>query len=177
MRQPFLLALRRASVVCVLLSAAALVGCTSLGSVAPPDLAITDLSIVELTALETTARLTVRLTNPNPEPLHLTGGSFSLRLQGVKVGTAVSNREVQLDRLSTVTQEIDVNINHLMVLTRLRPILQANNVQYDLRGKLYTPSPFGTKTIKVGSSGSVDLPESWGSSLDSLAPVSASPPP
>ena len=62
-------------ILCALLSFA--VGCAST-SLEPLDLNVVDVNVAEATLFETSLDVSIRVSNPNPEPLKLEGASFKL---------------------------------------------------------------------------------------------------
>ncbi len=157
-----------------LLSAAALTltaaGCASTGlpGVVPPEVTLVNLSVAEVTPLETTLAVTVRCTNENPEPLVTTGAVYAVSLNGVRAGKALSGTGLELPRLGEATEVVHLRINNLVLLTELRGLLTAPSLEYLLESKLYVATERGERGLTSAQSGLIDLPASWGPSLDPL---------
>ena len=143
-------------------------GCASIRPLEAPDLTLSDLEVTDMTALETSARLAVRIANTNPEPLNITGGVFNITLGGVKVGQALSNQALEVPALSEAVTQVDLRINNIALLTRLRPILETGTVDYGLKAKVYAEGTFGTRRLKVRKTGSMTIPESWSDSFSQI---------
>lgn len=129
-------------------------GCATLE---PPDVTLVDLSLDQITMLETSGKVTIRLSNANPEPLQVDGAAFDLYLDGRKVGEALSDARVEVPRLATATMEAALHLSHLAVATRIQSILKAETLDYRLHGKVWTIGGFGRKALRVERSGTIDL--------------------
>jgi LEA14-like dessication related protein len=62
------------------------VACSSMSSLEPLAVTLVNLEVTEMTIFETTLMASLRVTNPNPEPLTIDGASFKLILDD-KMGT------------------------------------------------------------------------------------------
>ncbi len=131
-------------------------GCGSLG-LEPPDLTLVDLQLEDMTMLETSGRVTIRLANSNPEPLQVDGMAFDLRLDGRRIGKALSDEKVEVPRLSTVTVDAELNVSHLAIATLIPRWTEAETVSYELSGKVYVLTDFGRRGLRVNRSGRFDF--------------------
>lgn len=127
--------------------------CTSLGSLEPPAVSLAGVELAEVTVFETTVQVSLRVLNPNPEPIILKGASFKLRLEGYKIGQGVSSEIVTIDRLDSALLNVTFHVNNAVALLQLREILQQEAVDYGLRAILYTQGSWGTKKLKVDKEG------------------------
>jgi LEA14-like dessication related protein len=134
-------------------------GCSSMGSIEPLDVTLADLEITEITVFETTLLATLRITNPNPEPLTIDGGSFKLYLEDKKVGTGTTKETFTVDRLDSSVVDVLFHMNNASALLRLKDIFEAEgrDISYGVRGALYTQGTYGTKKLKVEKMGTIDL--------------------
>ena len=94
-------------------------GCTTLGTMTPPDVSLVDMELTDVTVFETTGTITVRLTNENPEPLVIDGSVFKLYLNGMPVGKALDAERLEVPRLGTATQTVNLHINNVALIARL----------------------------------------------------------
>ena len=154
----------------VALTLALLPACASTGlpGVGPPDITLIDLSVAQVTPLETTLALTVRCSNENPEPVVTTGAVYAVRLNGVRAGRALSSQGLNIPRLGEATETVNLRINNLLLLTELRGLLTAPSLEYAIESKLYVATERGERALTNVQSGLLDLPQSWGPSLDPL---------
>ena len=138
--------------------AVATVACTSLGGLEPPELTLTDLGLADATLFETSLHATVRIVNPNPEPLEVDGMAVRLYVDGLKVGKAVSPARVTVPRLGSVTVPLELYVNNVALLTRLKPVLESRALAWALKGTLYLVTSYGTKGLGLSSEGVLKAP-------------------
>jgi LEA14-like dessication related protein len=144
---------------CLLLGVVGLLSCATV-DLEPPSLTLVDLRPSEATLFETTLSVKLRISNPNPEPLTLEGGSFKLTLDGRKIGRGLTAETVTVDRLGSEIIEATFHISNASLLLRLRELLEVQTVTYAVTGKLYTRQSGRTRNLKVQSSGRLDLSSS-----------------
>lgn len=146
----------RAAAAALAMAAAA---CSSMSPIEPLQLTLADLEVSDVTLFETTLLASLRVTNPNPEPFAVDGGSFKLTLDGKKVGSGTTNESFTVDRLDSVVVEAVFHINNASAVLRLKDVLQQKVVSYGVTGSLFTQGTFGTRKIKVDKEGRLDLGE------------------
>ncbi len=113
-------------------------GCRSIPTQNPGiDLELANVKFVEATALETTAQVTLRISNESPTPINLRGGVHRLTLNQVEFGKILSSESLQIGPFSQETQQLDMHLSHLRVLTRLQKLMQAKRFEYRLQSKIY----------------------------------------
>jgi LEA14-like dessication related protein len=61
-----------------------LVGCAGFQAIEPVRVSLADLQLTEASGLEQRYRVRLRVSNPNPEPLHVAGVDYDLFLNGAK---------------------------------------------------------------------------------------------
>jgi len=149
------LSLRLALVACIVVVLS--IGCASMSSIEPLQVTLSNLKITEVTVFETTLIAKLRITNPNPEPFIIDGGSFKLILDEKKVGTGTASETFTVDRLDSAVIDAIFHINNASALLRLQGILQEKEVTYGIQGALFTQGSFGTKKIKIEKTGRLDL--------------------
>jgi len=132
-------------------------GCASMSSVEAPDVTLVDLQVGDITVFETSLTATVRITNPNPDPLDIDGASFKLELDGRKIGTGTSSDALIVPRLDSATIEVNFHLNNIAAVTRLRSMLDHEVVDWGLRGKVFVRGAYGTRSLRVEHAGRIDL--------------------
>jgi LEA14-like dessication related protein len=137
-----------------------LLGCASV-DLEPPSLTLVDLRPAEATLFETTLSVKLRISNPNPEPLTFEGASFKLTLDGRKIGRGSTAETVTVNRLGSEVIEATFHISNASLLLRLKEILEVQTVAYAVTGKLYTQQSGRTRSLKVESSGQLDLSRNY----------------
>lgn len=133
-------------------------GCSSLGTLRTPELTLVDLQLVDATLFETTLQASLRIANPNPEPISLDGATFKLGLEGVKVARGVTSQSVIVPRLATEVVGVTFHLSNAALVFSLRDVLQRESLNYRLRGRLYVQGALGTRKIKVARDGQLTLP-------------------
>ncbi|MEM8997160.1 MAG: LEA type 2 family protein [Acidobacteriota bacterium] len=131
-------------------------GCATL-QLDPPELTLADLALENMTVLETSGTVTIRIANSNPEPLQIDGMAFDLRLDGRKIGKALSDERFEVPRLQSVTVDAAINVSHLALATLIPQWMEAEDVTYDLSGKVYVLTELGRRSLKIRQSGSFDF--------------------
>ncbi len=142
--------------VAVLILAAS--ACTTLGGLEPPELNLANLELADATVFETSLHATVRIVNPNPEPLEVDGMAFRLYVDGIKVGKAVSATRVTVPRLGSVTIPLELYVSNVALLTRLKPVLESHSLRWAMRGKLYLVTDWGTRRLSLSGEGMLQPP-------------------
>ena len=148
------LALRWAAVVV----AVAAMGCTSLSGLVPPDVTLIDVDFVDATLFESTLDIGVRIFNENPEPLVLDGAVIKLELEGRKFGKGASSDRVEIPRLGSVVQRIDMHLSHIAVATKISEVIESRTVNYSISGKVYVVTESGAiRSLPIDKRGTIDL--------------------
>ena len=166
----------RVMTVAILIAAAGL-GCASATDVEPLSVTLTNLEFTDVTVFETTLVAKLRITNPNPEAFEFEGASFTLYLEGKKVGTGTSPHPFTAPRLDSSLIDVTFHINNASALLRLKTILANEQITYSVRGTLFTAGSFGGGKIKVEREGTLDLDEMPGQTprIDELNELGSQP--
>jgi LEA14-like dessication related protein len=123
----------------------------------PPDVSLVDLELTDMTVFETTAELTVRIGNPNPEPLVVTGSAFELFLDGRSIGRALASERVEVPRLGTATQIAELQVSNVALAARLATVLEKPELEYRIRTKLWLERPYGSRKIRLDHRGRLTI--------------------
>ena len=138
------------------------VACSSMSSLEPLAVTLVNLEVTEITIFETTLMASLRVTNPNPEPLTIDGASFKLILDDKKIGTGTTKETFTVERLDSAVIDAVFHINNASALLRLKGIMGKTEVSYGVRGHLYTQGSFGTKKLNVDKMGTINLADMKG---------------
>lgn len=114
--------------------AAVLCGC---GGKNGPAVSLVNVRFQNATALETTATFTIRLSNDAPEARQFTGSSHKIYLNGLYVGKGLNDKNIDVPRLGTVTQDITVHLNNLALATRIKAVVEAKRFDYQIKSVFY----------------------------------------
>ncbi|MEM1244887.1 MAG: LEA type 2 family protein [Acidobacteriota bacterium] len=132
-------------------------GCASFGAVFdPPEVSLADLQIQDMTVFETTGRILVRITNPNPNPVLVEGGSYSLSINGVQVGRALTNSVVEVGGLESAVHEADLTLSNLALATRVASVVELEGFDYVIKAKLFLGQNL-RRRVKVTNAGYFDF--------------------
>ncbi|MEE4273413.1 MAG: LEA type 2 family protein, partial [Thermoanaerobaculales bacterium] len=145
-------------VVLAILAGGLAAGCTTTGGLIPPEVTLVNVELVDATIFESTFTASLRLTNDNPEPLVLDGTVVKLSLEGSKFGRGSSGERVEIPRMSSVVQELELHLNHVAIVTKIKRIIDSKELNYSLSGHVYVLKPSGgTKRLHIEREGTIDL--------------------
>lgn len=141
----------------VVVGMVAAVGCSSAVPREPLGVNLVNLEVQEITLFEATLIAQVRITNPNPDPLEITGGSLKLLLDGKKAGTALVAGGFTVAGFDSTLVDMTVHINTAAAITRIPTMLDKDTISYGVSGAFYSQGSFGRVTHEVERSGTLDL--------------------
>lgn len=134
------------------------VGCATTEALIPPEVSLVDLDFVDATIFESTLDVGVRIFNENPESLILDGAVIKLELEGRKFGKGATSERIEVPRLDSVVQRIEMHLNHLAVATKIKTVIESKMVNYSITGKVYVITPSGgVKRLPIDKQGQIDL--------------------
>ncbi len=128
-------------------------GCSALAPSVPPGVTLADLRFTDVTVFETAGVMVVRLTNENPEPMLIEGGSYDLFVDGVRIGQALSDHRIEVPALATATDEMEIYLNNLAIATRVKTIFETGAFDYRIKARIYARGDLGRRTHKVSKDG------------------------
>lgn len=139
---------------CLLLGLAG--GCASL-SEGDFDVTVAHVNSATGTEGEVQLAFTLRLQNATPEPIVIEGAAHKLYLNGVYVGQGLSNERIEVPRLSTVTQQVTVNLSALRLARVAFDVYRSQKASYRVESTLYSAGKLGTRRLHAHKEGAVDL--------------------
>jgi len=143
---------------CVFVAMVLVSGCATTGGLIPPDVSLVNVELVDATLFESTFNLEVRIANDNPEPLTLDGAVVKLELDGRKFGRGTSAERIEVPRMGSVVQQMELHLSHVALATKIRDVIESKAVNYSMRGYVYVLKPSGgTKRVPIEREGSLDL--------------------
>ncbi|HNQ72591.1 MAG TPA: hypothetical protein PKN95_03175 [Verrucomicrobiota bacterium] len=131
------------------------VGLTGCATRRGPQISLVNLKLMTATPFETTAQVTLRLSNPFPDPLQLDGGVHKIYLNCLYIGEGLSHDALTLPRLGSATQEVTVHLDNFRLATRLRPIIERRRFDYRIRSIVFAAA--GTARWRSENRGQLDL--------------------
>jgi LEA14-like dessication related protein len=133
-----------------------------------PSVSLVSVHFQAATALETTATFTIRLSNDAPEARAFTGSAHKIYINGLYVGKGLSDTNISVPRLGTVTQDITVHLSNLALATRLKAIIEAERFDYRVISTFYGQGAFGR--MKSETDGKLELKDFTPSDGTNAAP-------
>jgi len=134
-----------------------LAGCSTDLHLGGISITVTDFKPISATLLETQAALTLRYSNENVVPIAFSGGTHKLYLNGTYVGKSVSKEPLGLPSLNTATQTVTVYLENLAIIQKAQSMGQNSTISYRLESVLHVEAGEAYDTLKVVSSGQLDL--------------------
>jgi LEA14-like dessication related protein len=134
-----------------------LVGCSGPSFRAGMGVSLVDFRPTEASLLESRGTLTIRVMNESIAPLGYSGSSHKLYLNGHYVGKGVSDRPFGIPPLSTVTQDITMNLENLALIRQLVSVRDSKSASYRLESVFFQTVYEDDFEIKVRAEGSLDL--------------------
>ena len=155
-------------------------GCSTMGGSEPLSLSLVNLEVQESTLFETSLKATVRITNPNPEPVEVSGAYLKLYLDAARVGDGTYQGPVSLDGLSSSVVEVPFHVSHVSLLRRALSIVEREALDWTLKTVVWVEGGmFGRHKVKVVDSGRLDFNDVLGAGTGAAGAVTqeAAPPP
>ncbi len=118
---------------------------------------LADLRLRDATLWETTGEMIVRIENAEPDPIRLAGGAHRIYLNGDYVGQGLTHEAIEVPGLATASQAILVHFRNLALVSRLRPMLESAQFDYEIHSRLYGIVGGRDRRWSVSSSGRLDL--------------------
>ncbi len=142
----------------VVFAAVFAVGCVSTDPLEPPGVNLVNLGFVDATLFESTLDVAVRISNDNPEPLVLDGAVIKLELDGRNFGKGTTAERIEIPRLGSVVQHLEMHLNHIAVATKIKRVIESKVVDYAITGKVYVLTPSGSvRRLPIEKRGTIDL--------------------
>ena len=126
-------------------------GCASLMLDAePPEVLVTNITPLEATLFEQQLKVDIRVRNPNPFELNVTGLDFTLNLNGKRLARGLANRAVTIPRLGDAIVSVNTTTSTLEVMRQLLSLHKQQDMKYHITGVLHldgTRLPFDTEGV------------------------------
>jgi LEA14-like dessication related protein len=131
-------------------------GCTSRR---PEGISVSLVSFrpTDASLLESRGVLTLRYLNENIFPLGYSGSKHKLYLNGKYVGTAVSDQPFGVPPLNTVTQDVTIHLENILLMRQLIEMRDSQTASYRLESVLFQTIDEERFQAKLQAEGTVDL--------------------
>lgn len=125
-----------------------LAGCAALQSaLETPHVTLNNLQVLDMTLLEQRYAVTLRVQNPNPIPLPITGMNFRLDINDTELGRGVSGAAVTVPAYGEQLVKINLVSNLMRVFNQIRTLESGKSkgpsLRYRLSGGLSLSSRIG----------------------------------
>jgi LEA14-like dessication related protein len=103
-----------------------------------PHVILTDLRMLDMTLFEQRYGLKIRVQNPNPVELPITGMNFRLDINDTELGRGVSDQAVTVPAYGEVVMEIKLTSNLVRIFDQIRGLEsgKGQGLRYHLSGGL-----------------------------------------
>jgi LEA14-like dessication related protein len=126
-------------------------GCASLlFDAEPPEVLVTNITPLEATLFEQQLKVDIRVRNPNPFELNVTGLDFTLNLNGKRLARGLANQAVTIPRLGDAILSVNTTTSTLEVIHQLFSLHKQQDMRYQITGVLHLDGrrlPFDTEGI------------------------------
>jgi LEA14-like dessication related protein len=129
-----------------LLFAIVLTGCAAMTSpLEAPHVTLTDLQILDMSLFEQRYGLKIRVQNPNPVALPITGMNFQLDINDTELGNGVSNQPVTVPAYGEAVVEIKLVSNLARIMNQIRALEsgKGQSLRYRLVGGISLENRLG----------------------------------
>lgn len=120
--------------------------CAALRSaIETPHVTLNNLQVLDMTLLEQRYAVTLRVQNPNPIPLPITGMNFQLDINDAELGRGVTNEAVTVPAYGEALVEIRLVSNLMRIFNQIRGLEngKGQSLRYRLSGGLSLSSRIG----------------------------------
>ncbi len=121
-------------------------GCAAMpSSLEAPHVSLTDLRPLDASLFEQRFALKIRVQNPNPVALPVTGMSFRLDINDVELGRGVSDRMVTVPAYGEAVLELNLVSNFVRIINQIRALEsgKGQNLRYRLAGGISVADRLG----------------------------------
>ena len=124
-----------------LVAALILNACASVGSTAweAPYLSLAEVRLVELSPFEQRYRFSLRVQNPNPEALRISGLSFELEVNDEVFARGVNDAAVVVPAYGERSLLVSATSTTVGLLRQLRKLEETQTLTYRLKGRVSSP--------------------------------------
>jgi LEA14-like dessication related protein len=143
--------MRTAALACLLLAVA---GCAT---APPPDVFVIGLEPLPGGTLEQRVRIDLRVQNPSPQPLSVTGMSLRLLVNDQPLARGVSAERFSVPALGEATTSIVTSTTLIDLLRQMYGAQTRASLDYRLEGKLYLDKPSG-RSLSFDNKGTLAPP-------------------
>lgn len=138
-----------------------LAGCAGLALDQPLQVQLVDIVPMEMTVLEQRMRVSIRIRNPNNQPVAISGLRFSLTLNRISLLDAVSNQAVNVPRLGEAVTTLPASTTTFALIRQALEIDPGKPIDYRLEGTAFLADAFRSR-LPFLSEGQINLSRLFG---------------
>ncbi len=138
-----------------------LTGCAGLTLDRPLQIQLVDVLPLDMTILEQRMRVSIRIRNPNNQPVTISGLRFSLALNKNSLLEAVSNKTVKVPRLGEAVTTVSASTTTFALIRQALEIDPEKPIDYRLDGTAFIADAFGSR-IPFHTEGRINLSRLFG---------------
>jgi len=115
-----------------------------------PEVLVTNVTPLEATLFEQQLKVDIRVRNPNPFELNVTGLDFTLNLNGKRLARGLANDAVTIPRLGAAILSVNTTTSTLEVMRQLLSLHEQQDMKYQITGVLHldgTRLPFDSEGV------------------------------
>ena len=115
-----------------------------------PEVLVTNVTPLEATLFEQQLKVDIRVRNPNPFELNVTGLDFTLNLNGKRLARGLANDAVTIPRLGDAILSVNTTTSTLEVMRQLLSLREQQDMKYQITGVLHldgTRLPFDSEGV------------------------------
>ena len=131
-------------------------GCASvLFDAESPEVLVTNITPLEATLFEQQLKVDIRVRNPNPFELNVTGLDFTLNLNGKRLARGLADDAVTIPRLGDAILSVNTTTSTLDVMRQLLSLHNQQDMKYQITGVLHldgTRLPFDSEGVVFDAS-------------------------
>ena len=134
--------------VVTLLSIVLLASCST-SKLPKPEVTLSNVQLDSVGLFETSMLVTLRVANESGESLAIDGSVHKLYFNDIYIGKALSDRRLVIPRLSSITEEMTLEISNLALGTNLQRMLQSRGMRYRIESSFYVDGLLAGKVNSV----------------------------
>ena|GEM_PF-3983214 len=131
--------------------------CSPLANMTPPEVQLVNIRPGSITVFQTEGEVILKVLNSNAQPITVTGATYEIIIGDAHIGRALSNEKLEIPAYSAADQHCTLYISNLMMLNRMRTLLEQPKITYAIRGSMRVTTAEGkTGSLSTQSAGELN---------------------
>ncbi|MHB1157483.1 MAG: LEA/WHy family protein [Phycisphaerales bacterium] len=128
--------------------------CSPLANLTPPEVRLVNIRPGSITVFQTEGQVILKVLNSNAEAITVTGATYEIIIGDAHIGRALSNERLEIPAFSAADQHCTLYISNLMMLNRMRTLLEQPKITYAIHGSMRVTAAEGkTGELSTQSAG------------------------